>query len=725
MWLKSKVFELEQTLATQAAAVAATAAGGNTYALLVGVSKYQKPELSLQYAHADAADFARLLQSPRGGGVPKENVLLLTDEHATLAAIRNGFQDFLKRRATKKDTVIILVAGHGTVEKPGSGAAYILGYDSDPQDLASTGLPVGELQALFADQLKRVGRVLLFADICKAGTIGSIQNTTVSADVQHLGDEEGDLFGLLASRPREVSREGPQFGGGHGVFSYFVMKGLQGAADANKDSAVDAAELIQYVAEQVPLATDNKQHPREFGAYENAMRMSEVSKPGIELARYPAMEDARTGGELRLAQVAGATLTPAAAAAQARFDAALAQGALLPDQPGNAFDALQAVAPERRREAANRLQIALEDKAQQVLLQYLAGDQVPQSRAAFADGARYMQAARRLTSESLLLEGRESFFTGRTLLFDKQYAAAAERLEQSVRLDPEAGYGYNALGIAYLEQAQFDKAIPALRDASRKAQRWAYPLHNLALAYTETGDTRRAIRAYQDAIRLAPQASYLPYNLGLVYQRANRRKEAERSYLEAVRLAPNSAEPYNALGTLKAAAGKREDAEGYYKKALERDSRSLAARHNLALLLSAQQARRAEAVALWRQNLAQTPDHLPSRLSLAETLAQQGDNAAAIAEYRNVLNTRPDYLAARLELARLLAAAGTTDDALAELRKLLVLPGGRNADVFERIGDLEAKRGARSEAGEAYAAASKLAEGAQRKRISKKLDSLR
>ena len=291
VWLKSKVFEIEQALSTQAetavAAALAAGTGGKTYALLVGVSKYQKPELSLQFAHSDAADFARLLESPRGGGVAKENVLLLTDEHATLAAIRNGFQDFLKRRATKKDTVIILVAGHGTVDKsldkPGSGAAYILGYDSDPQDLASTGLPVSELQALFADQLKRVGRVLLFADICKAGTIGTIQNTTVAADMQHLGDEEGDLFGLLASRPREVSREGPQFGGGHGVFSYYVLKGLQGAADKNKDSAVDASELIEYVAAQVPQATDNKQHPREFGAYENAMRMSELSKPGIEI----------------------------------------------------------------------------------------------------------------------------------------------------------------------------------------------------------------------------------------------------------------------------------------------------------------------------------------------------------------------------------------------------------------------------------------------------------
>ena len=45
-------------------------------------------------------------------------MLLLTDEKATTAAVRNGFQDFLKRRAGKNDTVVILIAGHGTVEVP-------------------------------------------------------------------------------------------------------------------------------------------------------------------------------------------------------------------------------------------------------------------------------------------------------------------------------------------------------------------------------------------------------------------------------------------------------------------------------------------------------------------------------------------------------------------------------------------------------------------------------
>jgi tetratricopeptide (TPR) repeat protein len=732
VWIKSKVFELEETLADQATAAAAAApATGKTYALLVGISKYAKPDLSLQFADADADVFSKLLESPLGGAVSSDDVLLLTDAKATTAAVRNGFQDFLKRRATKNDTVVILIAGHGTVEVPGSKGAFILTYDSDPQDLDSTALPVAELQSLFEEQLSRVRRVLLFVDVCKAGTIGTIHNTSINSDVQRLGDVQGDLFGLLASRPREVSLEGPQYGGGHGAFSYFVIKGLEGAADANKDGIVDANELIQYVSNQVPMATDNKQHPREFGTYDDSMRLSDVKKPGINVAHWQMLLDSRSGERLYLAS---ASPEPQLAAAQPpealdRFTSAINAGRILPGGPNNAFNALQdlksALAPERYRERENQLEVALENKAQQVLLRYLAGDETPQSRQEFEQGARYMQAARRLTEESLFLEGRQDFFQGRALLFDKKFPEAARLLEQSVRIDPNAAYGYNALGIAYLEQADYNKAIPAFRDAAHRAQHWSYPLHNEALAYVEIGDYNAAIKAYQQAIRLTPEYSYLPYNLGLVYQRLNRRKDAEAAYRKASMLAPDSAEPYNALGTLKAAEGKRGEAEQLYREALQKDAKLLAARHNLALLLGAQKARQQEAINLFRENLRLDPSYIASRLSLAELLAGRGDNAPAIDEYRQVVEEKPDYVAARIALADLFAKTGDSEQALGELRAA-AQRDPQDVGILERIGDLEAGRGHTAEARMAYQSAVNLSsDRGSRKRIGRKLQALR
>ena len=158
---------------------------------------------------------------------------------------------------------------------------------------------------------------------------------------------------------------------------------------------------------------------------------------------------------------------------------------------------------------SNQLRIAQEDRAQEVLLRYLGGDQNPQTQRDFAEAGRYMQAARSLTPESLFLEGRQDFFDGRALLFDKKFPDAANLLENAVRIDPGAAYGYNALGIAYLEQGEFEKAIPAFRDASRRAPHWSYPLHNEALAHVESGDYQSAIRLYQQAMRLTPEVQFI------------------------------------------------------------------------------------------------------------------------------------------------------------------------------------------------------------------------
>jgi len=725
-WLKSKIFDLEQAAAIQSAAAVTPGPGGQTYALVIGVSKYQRPDLSLQYAHSDATTFSQLLTSPRGGGVPASNILLLTDEKATTAAVRNGFQDFLKRRATKNDTVIILIAGHGTVETPGSRNAFILTHDSDPQDLASTALPMAELQSLFEEQLQKVGKVLLFVDVCKAGTIGSIQSTGINSNVQQLGDIEGDLFGLLASRPREVSFEGPEFGGGHGAFSYFVMKGMTGAADTDGNKTVTASELIDYVSKQVPDATNSKQHPREFGVYDNSMRLAEVDKPGIDLARTPPMIDVRTGEPLYLAQAGNQPLSGQAVQDLDRFNHALAAGRILPTQPDNAFDALRPLAnsftPQRYLETQNQLRIALENAAQAVLLKYLQGDQTPPVREDFAKAASYMEAARTLTRESLYLEARDTFFQGRALLFDKRYADAAPLLEQSVRLDPGAAYSYNALGIAYLEQARFSEAIPAFRDAANRAQHWSYPLHNLALSYVETGDYQGAIRAYQKAIELTPEYSYLPYNLGLVYQRLNRSKDAEKSYRRAITIAPNSAEAYNALGTLKASDRKYNEAEQFYRDALQRNAGLLPARHNLAVLLAEQPARRMEAISLLRENLQRSPQFLASQLSLAETLEASGDTTAAIQAYRQALTLSPNYTAARVSLARLLLSTGDSAGAASETQ----LAGPENSVALELLGDARVKQSLNADARTAYQSALDLKpERPDRKRIENKLKAIR
>ena len=724
VWMRGRMFELEESLATQAAIrAAAIAPDARTFAMVVGISKYQKlpKELWLQYPGTDAAAFGQYLASPMAGSVPPEQMVVLTDEQATTAALRNAFQTFLKTRPGKKDTVFILLAGHGTVDSRG---AFLVTYDSDPQDLSSTALPMAELQRLVEQDLSQVGRVVLLADLCRATTIGNIRNSSIGSVVEKLGEAPGEMLGLVASRPKETGLEGPQFGGGHGAFAYSVLRAMNGSADENHDKSVTAGELIDFVRSDVAAQTGGRQHPRDFGSMENSTKLSDVSKAGINITRFKTLYDSRDGQPLLLASAADPPLTPEAQRDVDAFQAAIRAKKLLPGELGSAWDLVDRLRAELKPELLllqeNNLRVALEDMAQQVLLRYLAGDQTPAPKSEFDAGSRYMEAALRLTPESLYLQGRDSFFLGRALLFEKRFGEAAELLEKSVRIDAGEAYGYNALGIAYLEQGQFSKAIPALRDAARRAPNWSYPLHNLALAYVESGDAEGAVQAYRQAMKVTPQFGYLPYNLGLVYQRTNRAREAEQAYLKAAELAPDSGEPLNALGSLKSAQGKTVEAEKYFRAALARNANLLPARHNLALLLSGVKGREAEAADLWRQNLASRPDFLPSRLALAEFLSGRGDTAGAAAQYREVVAARPEYVGARSALAAELLKAGQPEAALVQLRAAAQLDA-QNASLSERIGDVERKLGHSGEARAAYSEALKLGEKSDRKRIGNKM----
>ena len=57
------------------------------------------------------------------------------------------------------DSVIFFIAAHGIVDTRG---AFIVTYDSDPEDLQTTALPMAEIQGLMEDQFSHTGSVLVY-----------------------------------------------------------------------------------------------------------------------------------------------------------------------------------------------------------------------------------------------------------------------------------------------------------------------------------------------------------------------------------------------------------------------------------------------------------------------------------------------------------------------------------------------------------------------------------
>ena len=740
----------------------ALVAGGKTYAVVIGISHYEKVR-SLEYADKDAELLADFLKSPLGGVDPAD-ILLLTNEHATRAAIDDAVKNFVEPHASPENSLVFFVAGHGvylkTEQNPVTGKLierepYILTYDSNPQDPKVTGYPMDEFRKMTAQQALRYGRVLVYADVCHAASIAGIEGggELQSAVKNVMEGGAGDLGLLMASSGKNYAFESPVFGGGHGAFSYFLISGLNGSAAFSGADALHWSELAHYVNDSVYRATNGKQSPRDVPSREDLIVLSDIHRPGIPLPPFQPMPKEELRDERNRQVYLPVVISGEAVPAGARgldgrgddgLDDLIARGKLLPEDVPSAHNLMlqRPAGSEGRRDAERRLRIALEDQGQQIISRYLEGDQVPQVREDFVRCQRVFEEAVKLDPAARFDQSRGIFCQGRALIFERRYGEAEQLLTESIRLDPKHAYAWNAVGISKLEQvnrttdtaaaeAAFAQAEAAFQNAIRYAPYWAYPVHNLALTLSERGDFDAAIREYRVAIDFAPQYSYLPYNLGLLYDRLGDTANAQRWFEAAGRTAeawprkqngvwPEKAQALNALGTLAVEKHSLPRAKSYFEQAIANDARNPNARHNLALLLAGEKAY-AQADKLWFSVIADSPEFIAARVALAGSLAQRGETAAAIAQYQEILRADPASAGMHEALARLYYASGDDRGALDELNPALT-SAPANPFLLELRGDTLARLQRRAEAIADWTQALKLApDRNSARRLSKKL----
>lgn len=276
---------------------------GKQWAVIIGVSSYLnlQPSDQLKFAHRDAEDLAAFLRSPNGGGFPSTQIKLLLNEAATLANIRTALGTWLPRSCEPDDVVYLFFAGHGVVE--GERDGYLLAYDSDPQNLYATALPVAEMDRVLTERL-RARVVVMMVDACHSGQIGWAsrgveEHVLINRYLDEIGKSAKGIFRLLASRADERSYEDRKWGGGHGAFTYYVLEGLKGKADRDGDGVVRATELLDYVTGVVPVETQALQHPRATGSMDSQLPLAIVSGGHASVETNVAIQPGSASLELR------------------------------------------------------------------------------------------------------------------------------------------------------------------------------------------------------------------------------------------------------------------------------------------------------------------------------------------------------------------------------------------------------------------------------------------
>jgi tetratricopeptide (TPR) repeat protein len=260
------------TLAILWAALAMTAEaqqpqqGPRTWAVIVGISKYQKLPggQQLQFADRDATLFSEAIQKR---GVNAQNVRLLTGAEATVAAIKSAIGNWLARSVSESDTVLIFFSGHGLFEREFE-ESYLLGYDSDPKDPYGTALSVSQLGQALSRRV-RSGRVLVIADAVRRDFFDPDSDPGSSKTFDEAFDQltasRPGLSAIIASAPGEFSREGQRWGG-HGVFAKHLADVLSDGASRNGDIAIAAGDLFELLKGRVAEDTAGKQHPWRSGS---------------------------------------------------------------------------------------------------------------------------------------------------------------------------------------------------------------------------------------------------------------------------------------------------------------------------------------------------------------------------------------------------------------------------------------------------------------------------
>ncbi|MGD9229352.1 MAG: caspase family protein [Desulfobacterales bacterium] len=255
------------------------------WAVIIGVSRYSDTRIqSLRYATADAKYFYHWLVSSKGGKYAPNNIRLLLDKKATGRNIKDALFNWL-RQAIQEDIVIIYFAGHGSPDSPDSPEnLYLLPYDTQYDNIAATGFPMWDVETALKRFIK-AKRVIVIADACHSGGVGQsfdvcrrstrgIGVNPISTRLEKLSKIGKGVAVISASGEKQTSQEGNQWGGGHGVFTYYLMEALKGKADYNQDRKVSLGELIPYLSEQVRRATRSAQSPTVSGKFDPALAIA-------------------------------------------------------------------------------------------------------------------------------------------------------------------------------------------------------------------------------------------------------------------------------------------------------------------------------------------------------------------------------------------------------------------------------------------------------------------
>lgn len=242
------------------------------FVLVIGINDYKNPRYKLNYAIADATGFKNEVEKGSRSIFGSVNINYLKNSEVTRERILQAFES-LKSKANQEDVFVFYYAGHGVMSEEKESQFYIVPYDvtqlyGNNDMLKNKAISAEELQT-FSTELKAQKQMFVF-DACQSGGMTELLALRGAAEekaIAQLARSTGTYW-LAASSSQQFATEFSELG--HGIFTYSIILGLQGRADAgSKDKKITIMELSAFINDKVPeLSEKHKgkpQYPTSYG----------------------------------------------------------------------------------------------------------------------------------------------------------------------------------------------------------------------------------------------------------------------------------------------------------------------------------------------------------------------------------------------------------------------------------------------------------------------------
>lgn len=598
-----------------------TIVGPQTFAMIMGISsyKYVRP---LTYADKDAEMFKDFLKSPGGGKLSEDNIYCLLNDQATSANFYSkGFQWLKVKKLQQGDRLFIYLAGHG--DAIDEDQFFYLAYDCNPAGDKNNYLVGGAIQLfnlkkkIAAETAKGV-EVYFIMDACRTselpgGTEG--QNFLNSA----ISEKKAGEVIMLATGAGQESLEDATIGAGHGLFTYYLVDGLNGVADSEgtPDNKITLEEIQKYVDKNVPAVAQErfkrKQDPF-FCCNENSNKVVSIVdtaylRKWLELKKLQAR-----GGASAFVSPRGRGISAPADTllieAYNLFNSAIKESKLTGKEsaeyyydlmarnfPGNSYtiDAQSTLAVEYINFAQSKINLYLDCKdassVQKLRAQIDEDEKTDEINSSFDRMEKVAQQefyevgkmlekaigiimpddpdfARSLMGRMYFFKARGYFGKSRKLVdisnaFQYAYTAYAS--------DKNAAYILNTLSNLHLDNNRHDSAIFYAKKAMIAAPKWRYPYVSLAFCYKTLSKPDSAIKYYRKSIELDVENADAWVDLGHYYYSLGKADSAIAYYEKALTLDPRNVYASNNIGWLAHDRKEYEKSIRYFKQSIAAD----------------------------------------------------------------------------------------------------------------------------------------------------------